>query len=268
MIHFIKNIKIWRILYLLVPVVLVVICLFFPYLLKFIALSPYILYLVWKDRKNQDLHLFGIHGFVGDVGAGKTMSMVYYLEQMRKKYGDKIYISTNFGYKNEDFPFRSFEELLVVRDKPFIVGWDEVQNEFQSRSFQRFPVSLLTLLTQNRKGHGVQIVYTCQHLSHVDKLFRDMTNTISFCGTILGRYTYYVDCKRKELTKDLEKSKINIAIGRWTGFVQTDKLRDLYDSFQILKSAQNKGYGDTTLEERNVKEYEEEKRKRKELRKK
>ena len=46
--------------------------------------------------------------------------------------------------------------LLKEYDKPVVFAWDEVQNEFNSRDFKNFPVELLTLLTQNRKGHGKQ----------------------------------------------------------------------------------------------------------------
>lgn len=37
------------------------------------------------------------------LGRGKTISMVYRLYKIRKKYGDKIYIVTNFPCKIADY---------------------------------------------------------------------------------------------------------------------------------------------------------------------
>ena len=65
--------------------------------------------------------------------------------------------------------------LLKDYDKPLVVAWDEVQNEFNSRDFKDFPISLLTKLTQVRKGNGIQILYTSQRWHFVDKNFRSLS---------------------------------------------------------------------------------------------
>ena len=72
------------------------------------------------------------------------MALVHQLETYRKQYGDRIYITTNFNYKNQDFEFKTWKMLLQPYDKPIVVAWDEVQNEFNSRDFKTFPVTLLT----------------------------------------------------------------------------------------------------------------------------
>ena len=45
-----------------------------------------------KTRKDSKIHLYGIYGYFGLPGQGKTMSMSWELMNLRKKYGDKIYI--------------------------------------------------------------------------------------------------------------------------------------------------------------------------------
>ena len=112
----------------------------------------------FKNRKNKEVHLYGIYGYFGLPGYGKTMAMSWELLELRKKYQDKIYIFTNYGFKEEDKPFDNWRMLLETYDKPAIFAWDEVQNEFNSRDFKNFPVELLTLLTQNRKGHGKRVL--------------------------------------------------------------------------------------------------------------
>lgn len=110
-------------------------------ILQILCLLPLLIYQCIKDKKESQLRLYGIYGFFGLPGRGKTMAMCKYLQDMRKKYGKDIYIMTNFFYKDQDFPFTTWKDLLKDYDKPLIVAWDEIQNEFNSRDFQNFPIS-------------------------------------------------------------------------------------------------------------------------------
>lgn len=193
-------------------------------------------------------HLYGIEGYFGLPGKGKTMGLVFELDCLRKRYKDKIYIITNFGYKDQDFIFSSYKQLFERYDKPLIVAWDEVQNEFNSRDFKNFPIELLTLLTQNRKGHGVKILYTAQRFDRVDKVFRELTVMAYDCNTLLGRYTrlrgyHWEDYIMKNSQTDVNL-KMRIKPLKRISFIQTDLLRDKYDSFKMLESAMNKDYLD------------------------
>lgn len=120
-------------------------------ILKMIVLLPYLLLKSFKDKKERGVHLYGIYGYYGLPGKGKTMAMCNELKRLRKLYGDQIYIMTNFCYKDEDFAFESWKDLLKPYDKPLVCAWDEIQNEMNARSWSTFPPSLLTLLTQVRK---------------------------------------------------------------------------------------------------------------------
>ena len=82
----------------------------------------------FKNRKDKKIHLYGIYGFFGLPGYGKTMAMSYELMKLRKKYGENIYIFTNYGFKQEDKCFDNWRMLLETYDKPAIFAWDEVQN--------------------------------------------------------------------------------------------------------------------------------------------
>lgn len=216
--------------------------------ITFIILFPVIMFLHQVDiiKARGKVHLFGIYGFFGLPGQGKTMCMCRRLAQLRKQYGDKIYIMTNFNYNDEDFQFKSWKDLLKEYDKPLVVAWDEVQNEFNSRDFKTFPIALLTQLTQVRKGNGIQILYTAQRWHFVDKNFRSLSFGCYECGTWLGRFTYarmydpidYDDlCSKTDIDqrrKIKDKSKIM--------FIQTDKIRNSYDSYKMLQTAKSKEY--------------------------
>lgn len=216
--------------------------------LKIICLLPYLIYRKFKDVKEQQLRLYGIYGYFGLPGKGKTMAMCHRLEQLRDMYGDNIYIMTNFSYNDEDFPFTSWKDLLKEYDKPLVCAWDEVQNEFNSREFKSFPIALLTLLTQVRKKNGVQILYTAQRWHFVDKNFRSLSFGCYECNTVLGCFTITrmydpVDYDNLCSNSDYDKRR-RIHPIRIDSFIQTDVLRDCYDSYKMLETAKSKDYLD------------------------
>lgn len=217
-------------------------------ILKTILYLPYLILMKLKDIKNNPIHLYGIYGFFGLPGKGKTMCMSKYLNDMRDKYGDKIYIMTNYFYDKQDFVFTSWKDLLKEYDKPLIVAWDEVQNEFNSRDFKTFPIALLTLLTQVRKKNGIQILYTAQRWHFVDKNFRSLSFGCYECNTIFGRYTFAklydpVDYDNLCSQSDYDKRR-RIRPIKYLEFLQTEDLRNCYNSYLMLESAKGKEYMD------------------------
>lgn len=214
--------------------------------IKCFFLLPYLLFMKIKEEKERPIHLFGIYGFFGLPSKGKTITMSKYLNDMREKYGDKIYIMTNYFYKGQDFPFTSWKDLLKAYDKPLIVAWDEVQNEFNSRHFKDFPISLLTLLTQVRKNNGIQILYSAQRWHFVDKNFRSLSFGCYECNTFLNRYTFAkmydpVDYDNLCSQSDYDKRR-RIKPLKVIDFLQTEELRNCYDSYKMLESAKSKEY--------------------------
>jgi len=219
-------------------------------ILKIIVLFPYLLFRKVKDDSQKGIHLYGIYGYFGLPGKGKTMAMCNELKQLRKKYGDSIYIMTNFCYTDEDFSFTGWKDLLKEYDKPLVVAWDEVQNEFNSRDFKTFPITLLTLLTQVRKKNGIQILYTAQRWHFVDKNFRSLSFGCYECNTVLGCFTITrmydpIDYDNLCSNSDYEKRR-KIHPIKTDSFIQTDALRNSYDSYRMLETAKSKEYMDRT----------------------
>ena len=190
-----------------------------------------------KHKKDKKPHKYGVYGFFGLPGAGKTMSMCHYLNEQRMKYKDNIYISTNFNYKYQDFAFDSYKDLLKEYDKTIIFAWDEIQNEFNSRDFKKFPPEFLTLLTQNRKGNGKQIIYTAQSYDRVDKVIRELTHKFYYCKSLffarLTTQKVYSNKKAYILNNSLKEVKADSK----SMFIQTDELRNCYNSYLYLDSA-------------------------------
>lgn len=218
--------------------------------LKIIVLLPYLLFRKIKDNKDKGIHLYGIYGYFGLPGKGKTMAMCNELKRLRKVYGDNIYIMTNFCYTDEDFSFIGWKDLIRDYDKPLVCAWDEVQNEFNSRDFKTFPITLLTLLTQVRKKNGIKILYTAQRWHFVDKNFRSLSFGCYECTTVLGSFTITrlydpIDYDNLCSNSDYDKRR-KIHPIKTESFIQTDALRNSYDSYKMLETAKSKEYMDRT----------------------
>lgn len=215
----------------------------FPKLIDFFKWKIIDLYRSFKYGKK--IHLYGIIGIVGLYGGGKTIALSEYLTRMRKKYGNDIYICTNYCFSDEDFPLTSWKTLIQEYDKPVIFGYDELQNEFNSREYKDFPIELMTLLTQNRKGNGKQIIYTTQDYTTVDKNFRRLTQKVWACKTRFGRFTSVRTYSREDFEQLDHEVNVNKKMkirGRRYSFIQTDRLRNSYDSYKMLESAKSKQY--------------------------
>lgn len=215
-----------------------------PYLLRVWRWNFVDLYRFFKNGRK--VHLYGIWLFCGLYGQGKTMALTEYLCRMREKYGDEIYICTNYGFKYEDFPLNSWKDLLPEYDKPIIFGYDEIQNEFNSRDYKNFPYELVKMLTQNRKGNGKQIVGTAQRFGRVDKTIRELCTHVVECkrawfGRVTKTRKYDVDDYEQYLNEIEVAKKRKIPYHRYK-FVQTDYLRDAYDSFAMIETAKSKEY--------------------------
>lgn len=215
-------------------------------ILHFFIFFPLIfaLFLLDKIQSKGSVHLYGIQGYFGLPGTGKTMAMCRELKKYRKLYGDKIYICTNFNYCDEDFSFQRWQQLTDEYDKPLVVAWDEIQNEFNSRNFKDFPIGLVTQLTQVRKGHGIKILYTSQRFGFVDKNFRSLSAYAADCNTKLGRFTIVkmydiIDYEELYDTVDVDKKR-KIRAKFVTSFIQTKALRNSYDTYAMLETAKNK----------------------------
>ena len=84
-------------------------------ILQLIILLPVIIPLYIYDRlKNKRCHLFGIEGYFGLMGQGKTICMTRRLLRLRKKYGNKIYFCTNYGFVQDVFSFS--DQILMKID--------------------------------------------------------------------------------------------------------------------------------------------------------
>jgi hypothetical protein len=135
-----------------------------------------------------------IEGYIGVPGAGKTLSMTMRAYKERFYY-DEIWsnYSINFvpGYKRSPGIHRRFTKpqeflemcmsALYAHDgKKRLLLLDEVHLLFDARLWNKVPQEMLQFLAQPRKA-SVDLLYTAQHESQVEKRLRIVTNYLWLC---------------------------------------------------------------------------------------
>lgn len=221
-------------------IVLIGVILFFANLDKIIKLTNYIKwryvdigrYLRDKEHRFRE---YGLTMFCGRQGAGKTISMVEYLERMRKIYPNaKIY--TNFDYKYQNGQLEGWKSLLYERNENGVIfGIDEIHAEFSSNAWKDFPPELLREISQQRK-QKVKIIASAQAFKDVVVQIRRQCFDVVECRTIGERWTFQRCFDAEDYNHFIESNstpdkKFKVKRKYRRSFVQTDNIRSLYDTY-------------------------------------
>lgn len=203
------------------------------------------LYRIRKYGKSYEFGEFTM--LVGRRGAGKTLTLSRMLYEYRNKFDDNIYIATNFGWSGEDFQINHWKQLMEDYDKPIIFGFDEIQNEFDSREWKNFPSNLFHDFTQARKK-GKMIISTAQYYEMTDKKVRFYTDNIIEITRVLG-YNRILKLKTYERTEYERKTLAdkslffgNIPYIKKELFIASDLYRNLYDTHKMIERSREKQY--------------------------
>lgn len=214
-------------------------------------------YYVIKDFINwifgeRQFNEYGFTLYVGRQGAGKTMGMVEWLERMRKRYPECL-ILTNFGYVHQWGAMEGWEDIINVRngEKGVIFAIDEIQNEYSSNDWKDFPEQILSQITQQRKQR-VKIVGTSQVFTRVVKQIREQCFEVVECKTWLGRWTHCHAFDATDYNACFAEPNLKNALPRvWKhSFIQTDEMRELYDSYMVIERMKETKY--MTAEEKKL----------------
>lgn len=189
---------------------------------------------------------YGLTIFCGRQGGGKTISMVEYLDKMKQLYPNAI-IVTNFNYIKQDMPFTSWRQFTEVRNglDGVIFAIDELQNEYNSNNWKDFPEELLSVVTMQRKQR-IKIVATSQVFTRVVKQLREQCYEVVECKTFLGRWTkqkcYDADDYNYIIDNPTPERKFHTRKKWKYSFIQSNYIRNLFDSYAVVESVKNKEY--------------------------
>lgn len=219
----------------------------------------YDLFLYIKNREYKNFKYFGLYLYVGQFGGGKTISAVRRAYNLSCKYKN-IEILTNVSLNTEYFkckiiPLNNVDDILTFKpEHGGIVLIDEISTLFNSRDFQKsksggMNKQLFQYLAQNRKNK-LLFLCTAQLFEHVDRQIKDFIKIVVKCDSQLPGLnfarltsnTYYNGY-------DYERARENpvqypIRPLKFERFIQTNKIRRLYDTFQLIQTLLMADYDD------------------------
>ena len=222
---------------------------------KFPKFLIYFLYDFFKYKylnQNKLFYGWGIHLFIGRFGSGKTASAVRYVYQQCLKYPQLSVLTNiklvNFPQHTKVLSLKTSEDILNAPEN-CIVLIDEIGTIFNSRDFssgkKSVPKELFQHLCQCRKRR-MQIIGTVQKYNLLDKQIRDISADLTVCKASLKHpfsrfirmYKYDVDDYEMYLNNRMYKPKLLSS----SVYVQTNKLRKLYDTSELVNNMLSQEY--------------------------
>lgn len=243
--------------------------------LCYVRFKPVLAFWLWlrdffkKDRKSYPVYGFWL--FCGLGGSGKTISMVEYLNRMKKRY-PKVKIYTNFNCEISDgivddwrdivnlenyelievdenryfelddynrFYDRNNDKFYEKKHQGIIFGFDEIHLTFASQNWKSCPENMLEYISQQRKFRK-HIIASSQVFTRIDKKLREQTNFVIECKSLFGgrwilnRYFHTAEYIANGEKMDKGKNKRKRA--KRYSFIAYDKIRNLYDTYQVMKN--------------------------------
>lgn len=197
-----------------------------------------------KARRDKDFFWpNGTQVYCGMQGQGKTISAVKHLLKLKQRYPKAIVVTnlklnvpwTYIGFQSMD----ELAELLVkVNNGKYGVIYliDEIHTYFNSLESKNIPMFVFTEISQQRKQRKL-IIGTSQLFTRLAKPFREQCDNIIMCRTYLGVLTKQTAYDGMTLDEDYD-GNITGEVRKRGFFIQTRKIRNAFDTFQKVVSAQ------------------------------
>ncbi len=181
----------------------------------------------------------GLIIFEGIQGNGKTISLVQFITDLRKKY-PKCKTTTNFNYEHQDDHLDHWSKLTSYNNGIYgvIAAIDETQNWFSSMQSKDFPPEMLSVVTQNRKNRRV-ICGTAQNFHMLAKSIRTQTTELRRCKTFLGCITLVHRLRPVLNSEGVVEKYDNLG---FYFYIHTKELRSSYDTYKVIENLVSSGF--------------------------
>jgi len=217
-----------------IPLIEIPILKFITMFIDFIRWEIYDLLLSIINGKT--FNLYGVSCYCGRQGSGKTIGVVEELERIKRIFPESI-ICTNINYIKQDIPLTSWLQLLELRNgnKGVVFVIDEVQNN--GLDWTKFPETLLSVITQQRK-QKIKIYVTTQVYKNLVIQLRRQCFDVIECKTLLTRWTRHKCFDAEEYNNVIDnptpEKKFKLPKKWRHSFIQSNFLRNLYDTNQVV----------------------------------
>lgn len=207
------------------------------------SLDPFQAYQVWKYNKEfrkQHPEYFdpdGIIVFCGGQGAGKTLSLVQYVQKVCARY-PKVKVCTNLSLQLpehiEVLPWTGVQCFTDISNGYAGVMYviDEIHLEFNSLESKKMDSNIFTIVSQQRKQRK-HIVGTSQVFSRIAKPFREQFKYAVACRNVFGVFQIntLVDA-RNATEKDGEIIASSLKKFFW---FHRPELYESYDTYAVMR---------------------------------
>lgn len=195
----------------------------------------------WDYKNPRPERLKDVDVFCADTGEGKTVSMVYYAQLLKKQFDAKLF--SNCGIKNQDGEIKSVEDMIATPHNS-IICLDEINNIMNCQKWKDVDPAIFSILTQHRHLWK-KVICTAQNFDEMHIGFRRHANIIIDVNNWGGRWFFWKAYKRSgfiqlqkmneqthslEFIEEFENKKI-----LWrNSFVATNEIFDLYDTYELV----------------------------------
>lgn len=216
-----------------------------------------------QSRKDRDFfNPSGTQIYVGSQGSGKTMSAVYHLIRLKKRYPRALVVTnlsltgmspltftsrdtlnsavTAIDSEKQYIQFRSMEQLSLalvgVNNGKFGVIYliDEIHTYFNALDSKNIPMYVFTEISQQRKQRKL-IIGTSQLFLRTAKPLREQCDNVIVCKTYFGVLTFQYAYEGETLEQDYS-GKLSGTLKKRGWFIQKREYRDFYDTYQKVVS--------------------------------
>lgn len=203
-------------------------------------------FVVWcKDKGWQIFEGWGLHLYVARFGEGKTCSIVRDAYNICSDF-PQVTLLTNIAVQNfpehtKILPLNSPQDIINAPPDTLVLI-DEIGTIFNSRDWSSkkgggVPKILFQHLCQIRKRR-VEILATTQNYRYLDIQLRRITATVTVCSAFLKHPFTRMITNRIYNAEDYELFCDNpmypLRCESAYSYVQTDKLRSLYDTDEVV----------------------------------
>lgn len=219
---------------------------------NFLCYYAHDLFLHIKHKKYRKFSGFGIHIYTGSFGSGKTSAMVARAYELARKYKD-LTIVTNIKLKHfpkhtKILPLDTPQDILNA-PRPALILIDEIGTIFNSRDFAKSKESVPKPVYQHLcqcRHRDLMIYGTCQNWGQLDKQIRDISASVRVCKTMFSH-----PFSRMQTVKIFDRfdydmwysdRRLPIKMLKGSVFIQTEKIRALYDTDELVTSVLNSKY--------------------------
>ncbi len=225
---------------------------FFKNFSQIVCYSVYDRVLFAHYKMKYDFNGWGVHLFTGRFGAGKTSYMVKRAYDLAFQYPQLSILTNiklqNFPYWTNIIQLNNAKDILEAPANTLVLI-DEIGTIFNSRDFSggkcAVPKPLFQHLCQCRK-RKMMIFGTVQRFNLLDKQIRDITADVTACHSHWAhpfcrwQTAYTFDIEEYELYSENKTYKPRCL--RSDLIIQSNHVRNLYDTSQLVDNMLNKEY--------------------------